>query len=286
MSFTVPHFMVIFSMFCPTEGDHIKVTASKYPFPTVCANNQSTDWFQAISRTLKWNERERQKSFVVVEEEEPTNHDKRRKRAPAEEGGPEKVVHDQRNENPNEDVEDELSGEEDQFDIDDSSVETTDAAVTHALDMLTPQEHANAADKVRESRQQKHVMTSIKEEHGRPSNSRSRSRTAGNRQPSYQSHNSRHVDFDLSAQNDADRDSLHAAHQTSRDDISSARSPSARSYMPNRDSEEIARTPTATTLLHSRVRDHSRSRSRDLVSTRTFAVWGNDESDTSDSDAF
>lgn len=51
-----------------TEGDHIKVTASQYPFPTVCADNQSVDWFHSISRTLKWNERERQKSFVVVEE--------------------------------------------------------------------------------------------------------------------------------------------------------------------------------------------------------------------------
>jgi len=44
------------------------VTASQFPFPTVCADKQSTDWFHAISRTLKWNERERQKSFVVVEE--------------------------------------------------------------------------------------------------------------------------------------------------------------------------------------------------------------------------
>lgn len=52
------------------QGDHIKVTASKYPFPTVCAENQSIDWFQSISRTLKWNERQRQKSFVVVEEGE------------------------------------------------------------------------------------------------------------------------------------------------------------------------------------------------------------------------
>ncbi|KAH9024243.1 ATP-NAD kinase [Lactarius hengduanensis] len=50
------------------QGDHLKVTASKFPFPTVCADKQSTDWFHAISRTLKWNERERQKSFVVVEE--------------------------------------------------------------------------------------------------------------------------------------------------------------------------------------------------------------------------
>jgi len=38
------------------------------PIPTVCADKQSTDWFHAIARTLKWNERERQKSFVVVEE--------------------------------------------------------------------------------------------------------------------------------------------------------------------------------------------------------------------------
>ena len=75
------------------EGDHIKVEASKYPFPTVCADKQSTDWFSAIQRTLRWNgesfaaylplheqatdppifvvtfpEREKQKSFVVIEE--------------------------------------------------------------------------------------------------------------------------------------------------------------------------------------------------------------------------
>ncbi|KAL1408556.1 hypothetical protein Q8F55_005369 [Vanrija albida] len=51
------------------QGDHIKITASRYPFPTVCADKQSTDWFRSISRTLKWNEREKQKSFVVVEED-------------------------------------------------------------------------------------------------------------------------------------------------------------------------------------------------------------------------
>ncbi|OAV98008.1 hypothetical protein PTTG_00209 [Puccinia triticina 1-1 BBBD Race 1] len=52
------------------QGDHIKVTASAYPFPTVCGVSQSIDWFHAISRTLKWNERERQKSFVVIEEDQ------------------------------------------------------------------------------------------------------------------------------------------------------------------------------------------------------------------------
>lgn len=52
------------------QGDHIKITASKFPFPTVCADKQSTDWFRSISRTLRWNEREKQKSFVVFEEAE------------------------------------------------------------------------------------------------------------------------------------------------------------------------------------------------------------------------
>jgi NAD+ kinase len=63
-----------------TEGDHIKVTASKYPFPTVCADKASTDWFSSISRTLRWNEREKQKSFVVVEEDnEPRREGKLKK---------------------------------------------------------------------------------------------------------------------------------------------------------------------------------------------------------------
>ncbi|EKM80839.1 hypothetical protein AGABI1DRAFT_55968 [Agaricus bisporus var. burnettii JB137-S8] len=269
------------------QGDHIKVTASKYPFPTVCAYNQSTDWFQAISRTLKWNERERQKSFVVVEED-PSKPTKRRKRVPATEGELEKIANDQRNENPDDDFEDYISDEGDDFDIDDSSLEASIVA-PNELDTLTPQEHANAADKVRESRQQEHVVSSIKHGNGRASKSRSRSRvsTVRHPQPNQQSlATPRHVGFDFSQQNDADRDSLHVPQQTSRDDyISPLRSPIGRSYMSNRDAEDLARTPTATTLLHSRVRDHSRSRSRDLTGPRTFAVWGNDESDTSDSDA-
>ncbi|KAG0171240.1 hypothetical protein DFQ28_001126 [Apophysomyces sp. BC1034] len=49
------------------QGDHIKVTASKYPFPTVCKEDQATDWFNSLSKCLHWNKRERQKSFAVVE---------------------------------------------------------------------------------------------------------------------------------------------------------------------------------------------------------------------------
>ena len=49
------------------EGDHIKVTASKYSFPTVCKEDQATDWFNSLSKCLHWNKRQRQKSFAIVE---------------------------------------------------------------------------------------------------------------------------------------------------------------------------------------------------------------------------
>ncbi|KAK3818717.1 MAG: ATP-NAD kinase-like domain-containing protein [Benniella sp.] len=49
------------------RGDHIKVKASVYPFPTICSSTQSSDWFHSLSRCLRWNERGRQKGFRVVE---------------------------------------------------------------------------------------------------------------------------------------------------------------------------------------------------------------------------
>ncbi|GAA5801789.1 ATP-NAD kinase-like domain-containing protein [Helicostylum pulchrum] len=49
------------------QGDHIKVTASKYSFPTVCKEDQATDWFNSLSKCLHWNKRQRQKSFAIVE---------------------------------------------------------------------------------------------------------------------------------------------------------------------------------------------------------------------------
>jgi NAD+ kinase len=89
-----------------TEGDHIKITASKYPFPTVCADKQSTDWFRSIQRTLKWNERERQKSFVVVEEDHPYDPYKEPNGLSGSDGDYDT---------------DDYSSEEDEFDIDDRS---------------------------------------------------------------------------------------------------------------------------------------------------------------------
>ncbi|KAJ1514895.1 hypothetical protein HMI56_007159 [Coelomomyces lativittatus] len=45
------------------QGDFIVVSSSKHPFPTVCRENQSNDWFHSLTRCLKWNERRRQLAF-------------------------------------------------------------------------------------------------------------------------------------------------------------------------------------------------------------------------------
>ncbi|KAG0378441.1 hypothetical protein BGX24_003842 [Mortierella sp. AD032] len=70
-----PHTLSFRPMLLPDsmelQGDHIKVTASVYPFPTICSSTQSSDWFHSLSRCLRWNERERQKGFTVVEHSRP-----------------------------------------------------------------------------------------------------------------------------------------------------------------------------------------------------------------------
>ena len=116
-----------------TEGDHIKVTASKYPIPTVCADKQSTDWFHAISRTLKWNERERQKSFVVVEEGPAKEKQERHQRK----NDPDPIVpivsaskgddDDDDDEEEDEASDGDDSDEEEKFDIDDLSSDNGDS---------------------------------------------------------------------------------------------------------------------------------------------------------------
>ncbi|KNE72189.1 hypothetical protein AMAG_16675 [Allomyces macrogynus ATCC 38327] len=46
------------------QGDFVSITASKYPFPTICLHDQSSDWFNSLARCLRWNERQRQKAFT------------------------------------------------------------------------------------------------------------------------------------------------------------------------------------------------------------------------------
>jgi len=108
----------VYSLIRPTEGDHITVTASKYPFPTVCANKQSTDWFSAISRTLNWNQRERQKSFVMVEESAKKKPSRPRSTTPKKMPAVHEATEGGEGVGEEEDEEDE---EDDKFDIDDLS---------------------------------------------------------------------------------------------------------------------------------------------------------------------
>ncbi|BFZ55550.1 hypothetical protein PYCC9005_002591 [Savitreella phatthalungensis] len=44
------------------QGDYVRVTASRYPFPTCLKSKQTADWFESISTKLNWNERKKQKS--------------------------------------------------------------------------------------------------------------------------------------------------------------------------------------------------------------------------------
>lgn len=45
-------------------GDYVTISASRFPFPSVLPlDRTSKDWIDSISRTLQWNNRQRQKSF-------------------------------------------------------------------------------------------------------------------------------------------------------------------------------------------------------------------------------
>ena len=284
------------------EGDHVKVTASKYPFPTVCADKQSTDWFHAISRTLKWNERERQKSFVVVEEARPAKPKKRVKRANTVSdrpkiGGPVEEHMDE---------EDEVSDDEEEgFDINDSSPE---AALTATLNTLTVEEQLigreKTYDNMMEGAFQKTITPSVvKADRRYKSRSRSRSsvrsgvetpnRFAGP-QPHIPPRPPRHVGFVPSPHVSSGSELARSEHQGEKGESYYSRLGGTRRRLGkngNVEGENVD-TPRPSTLTHSslahaRPRGSShRSRSMDHPSgRRAFAVWGNDESDSNASDS-
>lgn len=39
----------------------LRVTTSKYPVPSICAQDQISDWFDSLAECLHWNVRKRQK---------------------------------------------------------------------------------------------------------------------------------------------------------------------------------------------------------------------------------
>ncbi|EPZ34265.1 ATP-NAD kinase [Rozella allomycis CSF55] len=55
------------------QGDYISIVASKYPVPTLCLEDQTSDWFHSLIRCLKWNQRERQRPFFVNSESNSPN---------------------------------------------------------------------------------------------------------------------------------------------------------------------------------------------------------------------
>ncbi|KAJ4468270.1 hypothetical protein J3R30DRAFT_1692981 [Lentinula aciculospora] len=283
------------------QGDHIKITASKYPFPTVCADKQSTDWFHAISRTLKWNERERQKSFVVVEEGPEKVKKQKKVEKSAREGTP-KPAQVEEPETLDDEEEDEVSDEEeeDKFDIDDSSPEAAAASVLsgQVTNVQSKRDKAVGHEKAAElvAEEQLHQALSLSGLKPRRHTPRSRSTSPSGLRSGIDSPSRfagppphppitspRHVEFAPDSSDES------YGRNGARDELFALRKVSAKSRIP-KDREDL-KTPTASNLAYprnrSRGRTHSRTRSGDHTGHRAFAVWGQDESDSnaSDSDA-
>ncbi|EJD03164.1 ATP-NAD kinase [Fomitiporia mediterranea MF3/22] len=296
------------------QGDHIKVTASKYPFPTVCADKQSTDWFQAIQRTLKWNERERQKSFVVVEEgpAKPKSQKHKRYNEQITAAVAKPVISDvpEEDRNAEDDEEDEVSDdgeeEEEKFDIDDSSAPeaSKSESSTDLVAMAKAREEERAKEEAAQARAAALALTGHEEGSDTIGSTWLRERSDTIRSgiqtpdrfagahPHPPRVSPRHVSFGDEITESAssgtsgekgDRDHIHSPQLLS----------SGRSRIPrDRDLEaESAKTPTMSNW-ELRARDDDqphrvhRSRSREPSSVgRAFAVWGQDESDSNTSDS-
>ncbi|KIK27902.1 hypothetical protein PISMIDRAFT_674214 [Pisolithus microcarpus 441] len=294
------------------QGDHVKITASKYPFPTVCADKQSTDWFHSISRTLKWNERERQKSFVVVEEGSPAKRIMKENNSSDSKAGVRLIEEDEEDE----------SEDEDDFDIHDSSPEAlTNGGRVHLPHGQNDRDVALGTTKVQEGTSSKDDSLSAPElaalalvgrrnmkKTGR-SKSRSRSRSglrsgvdtpgrfAGptHSPPQILRHQGQYTTLVPTpaspTHSDSSSDSLATmdlVQRGARDDIHNCEDySSSRSRIPRgRDFEDNPQTPTipdATPVRNQQTRSSSRGR-REHQPCRAFAVWGDDESDSTTSD--
>lgn len=306
------HDVIAHSLNEVTEGDHITVTASKYPFPTVCAESQSRDWFHSISRTLKWNERERQKSFVVVEES-ATKSRKSSTEGKQKDTATTPRYQDVPKDNGDAgegdlDEEDEVSDEEDEkFDIDDLSSTETGSPTSSDPAKISPQEAELGKEKIREQTQVENAarllaqgnpyLSMTSPNSGLKSGVDSPDRFVGPH-PHPPRVSPRHVQF-LADSNSSSSSSIAAmadpqrGDQGERDDIHGPRSAhfSTRVRIPrDRDVEgESLKTPTPVDgpsrhRLRARAsRSRSRDRSRDAH--RAFAVWGQDESDSAASDS-
>ncbi|KAA1474323.1 ATP-NAD kinase, partial [Dentipellis sp. KUC8613] len=270
------------------QGDHIKVTASKYPFPTVCADKQSTDWFHSISRTLKWNERERQKSFVVVEEgPEKAKEAKQTKASPLGAGAATGTAHpnnaseddDDEDEDEDEEDEDEEDEEEEKFDIDDleASSTTVEIKAPSSPQMRVGAEKA-AAELAAEAlmgmphhHHNNHHLFAGSDD-GLRSGVDTPNRFMGP-VPHPPRISPRHVGFADGAE--SLRAHAHAHHHGLANGRDEMKTPTASEHHVHAGRRQ-----------RSRVREKEREREREeTVQPRAFAVWGQDESDSNASDS-
>ncbi|KAL4080200.1 ATP-NAD kinase-like domain-containing protein [Scleroderma yunnanense] len=296
------------------QGDHVKITASKYPFPTVCADKQSTDWFHSISRTLKWNERERQKSFVVVEEGPSKRRIVKENVAPDSQAANTTI----------EETEEEENDDEDDFDIHDSSPEaSTNEVPAHVTNEQSYSDVAVGTSEGQERSLPHDYLLSAPElaalalfkgqdtKYTRRAKSRSRSRSGlrsgvdtpgrfagpARSAPHISQHHVQYTRFDSGTSSptlsDSSSDSLvnmDLAQRGARDDIHNCEQySSGRSRIPkDREFDDNLQTPTVPDTSPGKNRHH-KVNSKDRhelqpIPCRAFAVWGNDESDSNASD--
>ncbi|KAJ3216608.1 hypothetical protein HDU67_009215 [Dinochytrium kinnereticum] len=69
------------------QGDAIVVSLGRWPVPTVCDVDQSSDWFESLRRCLHWNERTRQKPFASTSLSAPSSTPTTRQNAASLNGG-------------------------------------------------------------------------------------------------------------------------------------------------------------------------------------------------------
>jgi NAD+ kinase len=251
------------------------VTASRYPFPTVCADKQSTDWFHAISRTLKWNERERQKSFVVVEEG-PMKSKKKSRRRSTTADRPRHVVKvtgpELAEETLEDEEEDEVSDDEqdEKFDIDDSSAESS-----HGVPSMNDGSSSNQSPSTRRSKSQ--TRSGL-----RSGDARSRFPASHPRPP----RNVRHNDVGVHTSPRYSESSIESPHYGSRDDIRTSRAAqlSGRSRIP-KDRHPDLEPVTPSTASETRPGRRLHSPTPEHHHPRAFAAWGQDESDSNASES-
>lgn len=60
------------------KGDVLRISSSIYPLPSICSEDQISDWFSSLAGCLHWNVRKQQKSFTPSSETDSNGESERR----------------------------------------------------------------------------------------------------------------------------------------------------------------------------------------------------------------